>query len=83
MDIGRAAEEVGRDYVYTHKPNPSIVSMRMWDLGLARKLLREALEKTRENVVEVNLQDLHTVQNEPRRLTEWTEMAMQLAEEYA
>jgi hypothetical protein len=83
VDIARASEAVGTDYVYTHKPNPSIVSTPGWDLDLARDQLRDAFEKTRENIMEVNLQDLHTVQNEPHRLTEWAEMAMQLAEEYA
>jgi hypothetical protein len=83
VDVRRAAEEVGRDYVYTHKPNPSIVSMTRWDPELACARLRDAFEKTRENVLEVNLQDLHTVRNEPHRLTEWTKMALQLAEEYA
>jgi hypothetical protein len=82
-NLERAAAAVGRDYVYTHKPNPSIVSMEQWHPDLARAQLREAFEKTRENVVEVNLQDLHTVRNEPRRLTEWTRIALELAEEYA
>ena len=27
VDIQRASAEVGRDYIYTHKPHPSIVSM--------------------------------------------------------
>jgi hypothetical protein len=57
--------------------------MPEWDLDLAREQVRSALEKTRQNVVEVSLQDLHTVRNEPHRLTEWTKMAIQLAEEYA
>ena len=83
VDIARASEAVGRDYVYTHKPNPSIISMHGWDPDLARAQLRDAFEKTRDNIVEVNLQDVHTVRNEPRRLTEWTEIAMQLAEEHA
>jgi hypothetical protein len=83
VDIDIAAAAVGKDYVYTHKPNPAVVSMERWHPELARSELRNALEKTRENVVEVTLQDLHTVRNEPHRLTEWTEMAMQLAEEYA
>ena len=83
VDIERASEAVGRDYVYTHKPNPSIVSMHGWSPDLAREQLREAFEKTRDNVLEVNLQDLHTVHHEPHRLTEWTEIALQLAEEYA
>ena len=83
VDVARASEEVGADYVYTHKPNPSVVSTPTWDLDLARRDLRDAFEKTRDNVLEVNLQDLHTVQNQPHRLTEWTAMALQLAEEYA
>jgi hypothetical protein len=74
---------VGRDYVYTHKTNPSIITTHRWDAELAREQLRNAFEKTRDNVVEVNLQDILTVNGEPRRLTEWTEMAIQLAEEYA
>ena len=83
VDIGLAAEEVGRDYVYTHKPHPGIVSMSRWEPEQAREELRNAFEKTRDNVLEVNFQDLHTVHGEPHRLTEWTEIALQLAEEYA
>ena len=83
VDIDIAAAAVGKDYVYTHKPNPAILSMESWHPELARSELRTALEKTRENIVEVNLQDIHTVRNEPHRLTEWAEMAIQLAEEYA
>ena len=83
VDIKVASAEVGRDYVYTHKPNPTIVSMESWHPDLAREELRDAFENTRENIVEVNFQDLHTVRNEPHRLTEWTQIALQLAEEYA
>ncbi|MBI3948769.1 MAG: hypothetical protein HY321_22865 [Armatimonadetes bacterium] len=83
VDIERASAAVGRDYVYTHKPNPAVVSMGEWDPELARRQLRDAFEKTRDNVVEVNLQDLHTVRNQPHRLREWTRIALQLAEEYA
>ncbi len=83
VDIEMGAAEVGKDYVYTHKPNPTVVSMDGWDPELARSKLRYAFEKTRENIVEVNFQDLHTVRNEPNRLTEWTQIAFQLAEEYA
>jgi|YNPNPStandDraft_1061719.scaffolds.fasta_scaffold22493_2 hypothetical protein len=34
-------------------------------------------------IVEVNLQDLHTVRHEPHRLIEWNRLARRLAEEYA
>ncbi len=83
VNIDRAAEAVGEDYVFTHKPNPTIVSMHTWDLQMARQQLAEVLRKTRDNYVEVVLQDLHTLHGEPHRLTEWTQMAQELAEEYA
>ncbi|MDP6502532.1 MAG: hypothetical protein QF886_02910, partial [Planctomycetota bacterium] len=83
VDIDVGAAELGRDFIYTHKPNPTIVSMEDWHPEMARDELTDAFKKTRENIVEVNLQDLHTVRNQPHRLTEWTEMALQLAEEYA
>lgn len=83
VDIDKASAEVGTDYVYTHKPNPSLISMGMWDLDIAKRELEDALVKTRGNVVEINLQDLHTVQNQPERLTQWTSMAYELAERYA
>ena len=57
--------------------------MSKWDLELPKKELQDALEKTQGNIVEVNLQDLHTVQHQPQRLTQWTQMAFELAEQYA
>ncbi len=83
VNIEMASAALGRDYVYTHKPNPTIISMHVWEPELARSELRDAFEKTRDNILEVNFQDLHTVRDEPYRLTEWTQIAMQLAEEYA
>ena len=83
VDVGLAAEEVGRDYIFTHKPHPAMVSTSTWEPDQVREQLRDAFEKTRDNVVEVSFQDLHTVHNQPHRLTEWTEIALQLAEEYA
>lgn len=83
VNLERAAAAVGRDYVFTHKPNPAIVSMEGWHPDLARAQLTEALEKTRDNVVEIALQDLHTVRGEPHRLDDWSRIALELAERYA
>ena len=83
VNIERGAEAIGRDYVFTHKPNPTTVSMHTWDLEMARGLLVDALQKTRNNHVEVVLQDLHTLHGEPHRLDEWTLMAQELVQEYA
>ena len=83
VDPARGAEGLGRDYVFSYKPNPEIIAMEPWDIDTARRFLKDALDKARGCVVEVLMKDLHTCRHQPWRMTEWTEMAMQLAEEYA
>ena len=83
VDIDMASEAVGDKYVYSLKPHPAVIAMDSWHPDLARQQLEDALQRTRRNVVEVNLQDIHTVRGEPARLTEWTKMAMELSEKHA
>jgi hypothetical protein len=83
VDPARGAAGLGRDYVFSYKPNPEIIAMNPWDIGTARRFLKDALDKARGCVVEVLMKDLHTCRNEPWRMGEWTKMAMELAEEYA
>ncbi len=60
-------------------PSPLHAVPPIWP-GQKRKAPQK---KPRRNVVEVNLQDIHTVRGDPHRLTEWTQMAMDLSETYA
>jgi len=83
VDVARGAEGLGSDYVFSYKPNPAIIGMETWDVDLARRQLRDAFEKTRGCVVEVLMKDLHSCRREPRRMWEWVDMAMGLAEEFA
>jgi len=82
-DPARGAEALGRDYVYSMKPNPAILAEDAWSLERARADLRDALEKTRGCNVEIIMKDISTVRYEPRRLWEWTRMALETAEEFA
>jgi len=82
-DPARGAEELGRNYVFSFKPNPAILAEDTWRPRQARKELREALDKARGCNVEIIMKDISTVRYEPRRLWEWAEMAMQVAEEFA
>jgi hypothetical protein len=44
-----------------------------------RQDLRQALETTRDNVVEVIMKDNHTLGNRPENAVEWSRMAKQEA----
>ena len=82
-DVAVSAEAIGDRAVFSYKPNPAILGLPTWDVSAAREQLREVFELTRDNIIEVTMKDLHTTNNEPARMTEWVQMAKQLAEEYA
>jgi hypothetical protein len=82
-DIARGAEQVGRRFVLSHKPNPAIFVSDPWDPAQARRELVEALEKTRGCAVEVIMKDISTVRDDPRRLREWAAMATEVCASFA
>ncbi|MBM4049104.1 MAG: hypothetical protein FJ279_28725 [Planctomycetes bacterium] len=83
VDVARGAEGLGNKYIFSYKPNPAILGMETWDPDEARKQLRDVFDRTRGCIVEVLMKDLHTCRNEPRRMWEWVNMAMELSEELA
>lgn len=72
-----AAEGVGRQYVFSAKPNPAVLATESWHPEQARADLRKILEATRGCHVEIIMKDIHTLRNEPHRLWEWAEIAME------
>ena len=83
VDVERGANGLGKDYIFSYKPTPTVLGMEKWNEELARNLLRDALEKTRGLPIEVIMKDLNSCRRESWRMWEWVKMAMELAEEYA
>lgn len=81
-NVARGAEALGRQAIFSYKPNPAIIGMEHWDIDFARSQLRDTFEKTRHCVIEVIMKDLHTCRGEIRRMWEWIDMAKKLSEEY-
>jgi hypothetical protein len=77
----RGAEEIGKDYVFSCKPNPAHLAMTRFDEDLVRKDLLEVRELCRTNgcPLELILKDLSTLAGEPARLWKWAEIAMEVA----
>jgi len=82
-DKAKSAEEIGTDYVISLKPNPAVLATNSWDPVKAREILRDELNKTKGCIVEIVMKDISTVRHQPHRLWEWSEIAMDLAEEFA
>jgi len=85
VNVDEAVEAVGRDYVFSYKPNPAILAEAVWDVDKARAELENVLKKTKAKgcMVEVIMKDISTVNYEPNRLWEWAEMASELTEKYS
>ena len=83
IDIDKSARELGSDYIFSFKPNPSVFAWDHWDPELARQELHNVLQKTEGCVVELIMKDISTCRREPQRLWEWCRLAVEVAKEYA
>ena len=76
------AEKLGRNYVFSRKPNPTQICL-LFNEESIRKDLRETLALAGEGSLEIIMKDTATVQNEPWRITRWIEIALEEAHRYA
>ena len=80
INVDRAVEKVGGDFVFSYKPNPAFVAEDRWRPEEARAEMRGVLEKGRGCHIELIMKDISTVRYQPQRLWEWQRIAMELAE---
>lgn len=80
-DIALSAEKLGRNYVYSWKPNPVMVSSPDFDPAYIRAATDEFLRKTRGSITEIVMKDTHTVHNHPERFGEWVRITREAVEE--
>ena len=80
-DLDRAIDEIGSDYVISRKPSPAIFAESDWQPYKARADIREVIEKAQGNChIEFIMKDISTVRYAPKRLWEWSKIAMEEVE---
>jgi hypothetical protein len=77
------AEAMGRDYVFSRKPNPSLISTGVFDEDVIRRDLMQTLEAARHCRLEIIMKDVHTLNNEPSRLSRWVQIAREEIDKFA
>ncbi len=76
-DENISAEQLGASYVYSRKPNPTLISTQDFN----EKAICEDLDRTLKIAgsggcnFEFIMKDVHTLNNEPWRITRWVELA--------
>ena len=71
----KMAEYLGSQYVYSLKPAPSNLAMPFFDEDLIRRQLAQDVEAARGCCLEIIMKDNNTIQNDPRRVIRWVELA--------
>jgi hypothetical protein len=77
-DLAAGAREIGTDYVFSRKPNPSYLAMQTFDRELIRSECAETMAHCKNNgcPLEYILKDISTVGGRPERLFEWEDIVM-------
>ena len=83
VNIEKAVEQVGVDYVFSRKPNPAVLAWDHWSPEQARQELADFLEIGKDCHIEMIMKDISTVRYQPERLWQWEKTAMELVERYA
>ncbi|MEI6809128.1 MAG: hypothetical protein WCN95_10435 [bacterium] len=78
INVAEGSEQIGKDFVFSYKPNPAHLGMLGWNADLVRTYLSDVVRQTRENCVELILKDITTVRGEPQRLWEWAKIAFEV-----
>jgi hypothetical protein len=73
-DLHACAREIGGDYVLSWRPNPADIAAG-FDAAQTRKTVKAAFEVLRGHgcVFDITLKDVHTVSNDPRAVSDWTD----------
>lgn len=82
-NIEDGAEKIGKDFVFSYKPNPAIFAQEEWDIKEIKKDFKNNISKIRRKncILEVIMKDISTVRYKPQRLWDWSKIAMEIAEE--
>ena len=82
VDVEKGAERIGRDFVFTRKPNPALLAGTAWEPDAVERDLKDTMTKCKRHgcVVQFILKDVSTIKYEPQRLREWVDIAMRVVE---
>jgi len=79
----KMAREIGSDYVFSRKPNPSFIAMGSFDADLIKRDLSDTVRLCKSSgcPVELIFKDISTVRSQPERLQKWAKIAMEVVNE--
>lgn len=82
-DVARCAEQIGTDYVFSWRPNPTDMVCCGFDEDRIRRIIRAGMEAAKNCHVHIHLKDIETVEGNPERLSKWVRIVRSITDDYA
>jgi len=76
------ADKLGRNFVFSRKPNPTQICLTFNDAAI-RNDLSTTLALAGQGSLEIIMKDTATIQNEPWRISRWIQIALEEVDKYA
>ena len=83
-DVDSAAEQIGRDFVLSYKPNPAFVASPVFDPEPVKSEITKVLEACKRNATpcEFILKDISTTANNYQNLSQWVDTVNSVIDRY-
>lgn len=74
-DVAYCAEQIGKDYIMSWRPNPALVGMG-YTIEKCRTAVQDGIKASNGGFIEIMLKEMMTIENDPQRVIDFTDMAM-------
>ena len=74
-NVEKCADQLGKDYIMTWKPQPAYLAEERYNAELVEKYLTEELRRGKHGYMEIILRDTHTCHGEPERFAQFVQSA--------
>jgi hypothetical protein len=81
-DVGKCAEQIETDYVFSWRPNPANMVCLGFDRQKVKEIILRGMEDSKGSIVHVLLKDIETLEGETDRLACWTALVREIVERY-
>lgn len=80
----KCSQQIGKDYILSWRPSPSLMVSTGLDVDFVRKFMRSHFEifKANENFFDITLKDVETINHQPENITKWVKIVREEIENY-
>ena len=74
-NVAFSSEQIGKDYIMSWRPNPALVGMG-YTIEKCRTAVQDGIKGANGGFIEIMLKEMMTMENDPQRVIDFTDMAM-------